>query len=102
MDRYLFVESLERFLLDAEKATRAWLLDPDRDAMLHPAATAFGPETIAVRSAAYERAIDGQPAFAHESIAKHIIALVSDGERDPRKLCQRALALTERELRSPL
>ena len=70
--------------------------------MLHPAATAFGRETIAALSTASERAIDGHPALANESIAKRIIELASDGERGPRKLCQRALALTERELRSPL
>jgi hypothetical protein len=92
---YLFVESLERFLLDADKAKRASLLHPaneNRDPVPHPAAIAFGPETIAVLTTAYERAIDSNPTSAHEAIARRIIELASEGERDPDKLCQGALA----------
>lgn len=60
--------------------------------------TSFDPETIAVLVAAYEDAIKGQSLAAREIIAKHIIELASEGERDPYKLCQGALALS---IRSP-
>jgi len=96
---YQFVESLERFLLDAERAKRAWLFGPaneNRGRMFPPAGTAFSPQTIAVLSAAYERAIDGQPTSAQEAIAKRIIELASEGERDPEKLRQGALDLSVR------
>jgi hypothetical protein len=56
----------------------------------------FDPDTIAVLTAAYEDAIKGQSTTAREIIAKHIIELASEGERDPYKLCQGALALSMR------
>jgi hypothetical protein len=67
--------------------------------MFPPASTAFNPETIALLSTAYERAIDGQPPSAHELIAKRIIELASQGERDPDTLCHGALALLKRAQR---
>ena len=62
--------------------------------------TSFDPETIAVLVAAYEDAIKGQSPAAREIIAKHIIELASEGERDPYKLCQGALALSMRSPRA--
>ena len=106
---YQFVETLERFLLDAERpsradrARRAWRLDSANEnsgGMFPPVGTAFSPETIAMLSTAYERAIDGQPTSAHEAIAKRIIELASEGVRDPQKLCEGALILSMRKPQS--
>ena len=93
------------FLLDADKAKGAWLPEPPteletfvlalrlpeppietEDFVLAPGPT-FDPETITVLSAAYHKAINGQPASIHEIIAKWIIKLASDGEREPDSLC---------------
>lgn len=57
---------------------------------------AFDPETTALLSAAYDKAIAalhdrGQPEIVREIIAKRIIALASKGERDPERLCAAAL-----------
>ena len=65
-----------------------------------PDTTTFDPETIAVLTAAYQNAIKGQSAAVREIIAKHIIALASEGERDPHKLCEGALALSMRRPRA--
>lgn len=56
----------------------------------------FPPEVTAILSDAYERACrslhdTGQPALVREVLAKRIIKLADQGERDPRKLCEEAL-----------
>lgn len=51
-----------------------WFLPPTQ---LH-----FDPETIAVLTAAYQNAINGQSAAVREIIAKHIIALGCEGARE--------------------
>ena len=102
---YQFVESLERFLLDADKARRAQPREPANEnggRVLLVRSTAFDPETIAALIAAYNKAIEGQPASGRETIAKSIMELASEGEWDPHKLCLDALALIKRELQSPL
>jgi hypothetical protein len=63
--------------------------------------TIFDPEAIAVLAIAFEKAIDGQPISVHEIVAKRIIGLASEGERDPDRLCHGALALSMRKPRSP-
>jgi hypothetical protein len=60
------------------------------------AQAAFDPEDIRILTDAYERARKslhdkGQPAIVQEIIAKRIIALAKDGERDPDRLCADAL-----------
>ena len=85
---YQFVQSLERFLLDAKEDKGARPPDP-----FPPAETAFDPETIAVLAAAYAKSLEGQSDALREAIAKRIIELASKGERDPDKLCQGALVL---------
>ena len=57
-----------------------------------PPGSTFDPDAISKLSAAYEKAVDGQPAPVREMIAKHIIYLAAGGERDPDKLCEGALA----------
>ena len=97
---YQFVESLERFLIDADKARRAQPREPANEnggRVLLLRGTAFDPETIAVLIAAYNKAIEGPPASARETIAKHIIELASEGERDPERLCYGAFDLLMRE-----
>jgi hypothetical protein len=88
---YQFVESLQRFLLDEK--TRA-PQPPDAPHSLPP--MVLDPETLAVLSAAYDKARDGQPAAVCETIATHILELAAEGERDPDRLCQEALALSIR------
>ena len=100
---YQFVESLERFLLDSDKAKSARPLDPpmETEGPIFPLGGAtFDPKTIAVLTAAYDKAIEGQSASAREVIAKRIIELACEGERDVDKLCQGALALSIRRPRS--
>ena len=100
---YQFVQSLECFLLDSDKARRARPADPanENGGRVRPlGGTTFDPETIAMLTAAYYKAIEGQPAFTHEIIAKCIIELASAGERDQDKLCHGALVLLMREPRS--
>src|SRR5215469_3903057 len=100
---YQFVESLECFLLNANKARRTQPRDPANEnggRVLPLEGTTFDPETIAALTAAYDKAIEGQPASAHEIIGKCIIELASAGERDQDKLCHGALALLMREPRS--
>lgn len=58
--------------------------------------TDFDPEMIATLALAYERARKslhdkGQPELVQEIIAARIIAAAKSGERDPDKLCERAL-----------
>jgi len=58
--------------------------------------TAFRPDEIRVLCDAYARACKslhdkGQPTIVNEIIAQRIIALASDGERDPEKLSEGAL-----------
>ncbi len=57
---------------------------------------AFDPETTSVMGDAFGRACQilnggGQPDLVKEIIAKGIIAVARDGERDPIQLCERAL-----------
>ena len=59
-------------------------------------ATAFDPDTIKLMGEAFDKARKslhdtGQPFVVNEIIARRIIALVSQGERDPNKLCEDAL-----------
>jgi hypothetical protein len=100
---YQFAQSLECFLLEANKAGRTQPRDPANEnggRVLPLGGITFGPETIAVLTAAYEKAIEGQPASAHEIIAKCIVELASAGECDRDRLCHGALALLMREPRS--
>jgi hypothetical protein len=58
--------------------------------------TAFDAETTRLLGQAYDLACselrdDGQPAVVKEIIAKRIIELAGDGERDPKKLSAAAL-----------
>jgi hypothetical protein len=57
---------------------------------------AFEPEVISVMAAAYELALGSfqppVPKNVRERIAACIISLAKAGERDPRHLCERALA----------
>ena len=57
----------------------------------------FDPETVRVLCDAYDRASrslhdNGQPDIVKEVIARRIISLAQKGERDPDRLCARALA----------
>lgn len=61
--------------------------------MVPPHGAAFDPATIAVMAAAYDKAVAAQSASAREDIAKRILALAFEGELDPDKLCNGALAL---------
>lgn len=57
--------------------------------------TAFDPGTVALAIRAYDKALvelGSPPELVREVIAKHIIQHLAAGERDPRALCQRALA----------
>ncbi len=91
---YQFTESLERFLLDADKRKAALIPDPPSVALFPPPGIAFDPDSLAALTAVYGKAIEGQPTSAHERIAQRIIALASKGERDPDKLCNGAPALS--------
>ena len=58
--------------------------------------TSFPPEVVTVLGDAYDRACrslhdTGQPDLVREVIAKRIIKLAKNGERDPRTLCEEAL-----------
>jgi hypothetical protein len=96
---FQFAESLERFPLDAEKAKSARPPDPPIEgkagiASQQFAGTVFEPDTIALLSAAYDKAVaqfGGQSPPDPETIAKQIITLASEGERDPDKLCRGAV-----------
>lgn len=58
---------------------------------------ALDPETLALATSAYDKAvadIDSAPGVVREAIAKHIIRLIAEGERDPHVLYKRALAST--------
>ena len=68
--------------------------------MFPPPGAIFDPKTIAVLTAAYDKAIKGQPAALREVIAKRIIELACEGECDIDRLCQGALALSIRDPRS--
>jgi hypothetical protein len=59
--------------------------------------TSFPPEVVAILGDAYEGARrslhdTGQPHLVKEVIAKRIIHLAAQGERDPKNLCEQALA----------
>ena len=59
--------------------------------------TSFPPEVVAILGDAYERARrslhdTGQPDLVKEVIAKRIIHLAAQGELDPKKLSEQALA----------
>ena len=59
--------------------------------------SAFGPDATQAMDAAFEKACEtlrngGQPDIAKEVIAKRIIELTQEGERDPDRLCERTLA----------
>jgi hypothetical protein len=90
---YQFVESLERFLLDAAEAKGGLFGPPtERDVSIVPPSRAgFGPDTIGALISGYNKAIEDQLASAHEIIAKLIIGVAAEGERDADKLCQGAL-----------
>lgn len=91
---YQFVRSLESYLLDNDKARRTQLSDPANGGDELPLCSAtFSPESIAVLAAAYNKAIEGQPACAHEIIARWIIEFAAAGECDQDKLCHVALAM---------
>jgi hypothetical protein len=97
---YQFVQSLERFLIDADRARRALPPEPANEnggRALLLRGTGFDPETIATLTAAYDKAIEGLPASVRETIARRIIELASAGERDQDRLCHGALDL----LKSP-
>ena len=52
------------------------------------------PETLALATSAYDKAIvdiGSTPEVVREVIAKHIIRLIAEGERDPSVLYERAL-----------
>jgi hypothetical protein len=63
-----------------------------------PPGSTFDPDSIKKLCAAYEKAVDGQPTSVREMIAKHIIALAAEGERDSDKLCEAALARLDLDL----
>ena len=69
--------------------------------MSPPPGAVFERDAIAVLTAAYEKAVQEQAGSLHETIAKRIIELASEGERDPDRLCHGALALSIRKPRSP-
>ena len=69
--------------------------------MAPPPGTVFDPDTLAVLTAAYEKAVREQDGSLHETIAKRIIELASEGELDPDRLCHGSLALSMRKPRSP-
>ena len=53
------------------------------------------PETLALATSAYDKAvvdIGGAPEVVREVVAKNIIRLIAEGERDPNVLHKRALA----------
>jgi hypothetical protein len=57
----------------------------------------FDPETVKLLCDAYDKASRslhdyGQPDIVKEVIARRIISLAKKGERDPDRLCARALA----------
>ena len=58
--------------------------------------TLFDPETVKVLCEAYDKARaslrdTGQPLIVNEVIASRIIAMAKQGERDPDRLCAKAL-----------
>ena len=73
---YQFVESLERFLLDSDKARSARPPEAPIEAeiipLFPPPGAKFDPAAIAVLIAAFQRAIEGQSPAVHEIIARHI------------------------------
>jgi hypothetical protein len=59
--------------------------------------SAFGPDATQAMGAAFDKACQmlhggGQPDIAKEVIARRIIELARDGERNPDRLCERVLA----------
>jgi hypothetical protein len=94
---FQFVQSLECFLLDEDEARRTQAPDPangNAGVAFRLCGTTFSPENIAMLAAAYDKAIEGQPASAHEIIARWIIEFATTGERDQHKLCHVALAMS--------
>jgi hypothetical protein len=58
--------------------------------------TSFDSETTRLMGAAYDKACQqlhdaGQPPLVQEIIAARILKLISEGERDPDRLCERTL-----------
>jgi hypothetical protein len=58
--------------------------------------TLFPPDVVTIMGDAYDRARrsmhdTGQPDIVREIIAKRIISMAKEGERDPQKLCEGAL-----------
>lgn len=93
---YQFFASLERFLFKPE-TTRSSDQPSETEVSKVPApGAAFDPDTITVLTAGYSAAVEGQPASVHEIIAKLIIDLASEGERDPDKLRQVAYSVLTR------
>jgi hypothetical protein len=63
---------------------------------------AFDPETVAVLCVAYDRARKsmhdtGQPRLVYEVIARRIVKLAEQGERDPDRLCADAISAIIRD-----
>jgi hypothetical protein len=90
---YQFVESLERFLLDADRRRHMHaavpvlrLVSPDYS---------FDPEALALLCSVYDRAISRLGGIQSEAVralvAKQIIEAAARGQRDPDALCQAAL-----------
>ena len=80
-DEYLVVPDLD--------GPRATIVDLFRS-------TAFDPEAVKLLSDAYDKARKslhdtGQPYIVNEVIAKRIMSLAKQGERDPDRLCKGAL-----------
>jgi hypothetical protein len=63
----------------------------------------FDPEEISAMSDAYDSALKSfptpPPKSVREVIAARIIAVASSGERNPQKLCQKALSASGIEVR---
>ncbi len=85
---YQFIETLQSFLLDAEKARRGQTKVP----MDFLDETAFDSAPLAAVAAAYAKAVEVQSGSVRAVIAKRIVELASAGERDPDTLCNAAVA----------
>ena len=68
--------------------------------MFPPPGAVFDPDALVVLTAAYEKAVREHGGSLHETNAKRIIELASEGERGPDRLCHGALALSMRKPRS--
>ena len=66
---------------------------------LAPGST-FGPDELKIMSSAFEAALhrmgpDGEADDTKERLARRIIAVAKQGERDAKKLCEKALRACE-------